>query len=67
MLDCKHTHESLSDALDGALPWWRRVLMRVHLRVCPGCARTERSLRASQEALRGLRDLPPRFDDEPGE
>jgi hypothetical protein len=41
--------------------------MRVHLRMCPGCARTERSLRASHETLRGLRDLPPRFDDEPGE
>ena len=66
MLDCRRAHESLSDALDGALPWWRRAWIRLHLRVCPGCARTERSLRASREVLRGLRDMPPFRDDDAG-
>ncbi len=66
MLDCRRAHESLSDALDGALPWWRRAWIRLHLRVCPGCARTERSLRASRDVLRGLRDAPPLRDDDAG-
>jgi len=61
MLDCKRTHENLSDALDGALPWWKRVLMRLHLGICPGCARSAKSLKDTVETLGALRDsLPPR-------
>ena len=59
MLDCKRTHENLSDALDGALPWWKRVLMRMHLGVCPMCRRTSHSLERAVDTVASLRDLPP--------
>lgn len=59
MLDCKRTHENLSDALDGALPWWKRILMRLHLGICPGCARSAKSLKDTVDTLGGLRDVPP--------
>ena len=59
MLSCRGTHENLSDALDGALPWWKRLLMRVHLGICPGCKRTSDSLRDTVDAVASLRDVPP--------
>lgn len=61
---CRPQRAFFSDRLDGVkLPFWRGLLVRFHLRVCPQCIRYNRSLEATRDALRGLRDLPP---DEPG-
>jgi hypothetical protein len=63
MLGCRQTHEQMSDALDGALPWWKRMLMRFHLGLCPVCKRTDKSLREAVDATHALRDVPPSPED----
>ena len=64
MLDCRRAHDSLSASIDGTLPWWKRILLRVHLRICPGCARTDQSLRKCHGVVASLRDVPPIIDDD---
>lgn len=58
----------MSDAVDGALPWWRRIVLRIHLFLCPPCRRSDARLHEAVDALASLRDVPPAFDDadEPG-
>jgi hypothetical protein len=47
-----------SDHLDGQkLPFWRGLLVRMHLVSCPLCRRMNRSLEATRDALHALRDL----------
>ncbi len=54
---CRKQRPWISDRLDGArLPFWRGLLVRGHLRFCPRCRRVARSLEATCEALRALRD-----------
>jgi predicted anti-sigma-YlaC factor YlaD len=54
---CRSARRHFSDQLDGApIPFWRRLLVRMHLRVCPQCIRFNRSLVATRAALRALRD-----------
>jgi hypothetical protein len=56
---CKTARCHFSDVLDGEeLPFWTRLLVRFHLRVCPPCRRFNRSLVATRDALQGLRDAP---------
>jgi hypothetical protein len=44
--------------MDGQrLPFWRGLLVRCHLAICPQCIRFQRSLEETQKALRDLRDL----------
>ncbi len=64
MLDCRRAHDVLSDSIDGVLPWWKRILLRVHLSICPGCARTDQSLRSCHGVVGSLRDMPPIIEDE---
>jgi hypothetical protein len=46
-----------SDWLDEQpIPWWRRIFVRLHLRICPRCIRVQRSLVATKEALAALKD-----------
>jgi predicted anti-sigma-YlaC factor YlaD len=53
---CRNVRSYISDGLDGEpLP----LLVRFHLRVCPPCRRVHRSLVATREALRALRDVDP--------
>jgi len=55
---CRKQRPYFSDRLDGArLPFWRGLFVRFHLFVCPPCRRYNRSLEATQQALRTLRDL----------
>ncbi len=55
---CRKQRPYFSDHLDGArLPFWRGLLVRGHLLVCPQCIRYRRSLAATRDALRSLRDL----------
>lgn len=55
-MNCRHTTESYTDWRDGALPWWRRVLLRVHLTICPSCPAYVRQM---DETVRTLRSLDP--------
>jgi predicted anti-sigma-YlaC factor YlaD len=60
---CVKQRALFSDRLDGQpLPFWRGLLVRLHLRVCPACIRYDRSLAATRDALRALggTDPPPR-------
>lgn len=36
-MNCQKVIDSLSDDLDGALPWHRLATFWIHLRLCPGC------------------------------
>jgi anti-sigma factor RsiW len=56
----------LSDWLDGEpLPFVLRMMVRFHLATCPRCQRVNRSLVATRDALRTLRDADaPHLDDE---
>ena len=58
MRSCDQIAEELSDALDGALPLWRRLQIRLHLALCPPCARMRRSLERTVDLLHALRDDP---------
>jgi hypothetical protein len=54
---CRAQRLHFSARLDGVrLPFWRGILVRVHLRYCPQCIRYNRALEATRDALRGLRD-----------
>ena len=54
---CRSARRYFSDRLDGApISFWRRLLVRMHLRVCPQCIRFNRSLVATRAALHALRD-----------
>lgn len=59
-LFCRIPRRYFSDHLDGAkIPFVGRVLVRMHLRVCPQCKRYHRSLAATRDALKALRDRDP--------
>ncbi len=54
---CKQARAHFSEHLDGEpLPFAARLLVRLHLLVCPPCRRTHRSLAATRDALASLRD-----------
>jgi anti-sigma factor RsiW len=55
-MSCEEVAMRLSDALDGELSWVARLRLRLHLRLCRPCAETERSLRRTVGALRGMGD-----------
>jgi len=44
---CQEVHADLTEFLEGALPWHRRLGMRLHLMICRAC----RALRRGLEAL----------------
>jgi predicted anti-sigma-YlaC factor YlaD len=55
---CRNVRAHLSDQLDGEpLPPLTRVMVRLHLTICPPCRRVNRSLVATRDALRALRDV----------
>jgi predicted anti-sigma-YlaC factor YlaD len=64
---CRHVRPYFSDHLDGErLPLVIGFFVRLHLRVCPPCKRVHRSLAATRDAVRGLRDVDPTGEaDEP--
>jgi len=61
---CAHARAHFSCHLDGQpLPFFTRFMVGFHLSICPPCRRVNRSLQATQAALRALRDA----DVDPGE
>jgi predicted anti-sigma-YlaC factor YlaD len=54
---CRIARAHFSDQLDGEpMPLGARLLVKLHLTICPPCRRAHRSLVATREALRALRD-----------
>lgn len=57
MLSCRDVTERASEAVDGTLPFFARLELRMHLMICEGC-------RAYIEQMRGLKTMlrqrPPR-------
>ena len=59
-MSCNSVRQWFSDYRDGQpLPVWSRLLVWLHLHVCPRCQRVERSMQATDDALEALRDQPP--------
>jgi len=57
---CRKQRPWFSEKLDGKpVPFWRGLLVRCHLSFCPQCIRYNRSLEATREALKALRDSDP--------
>jgi putative transcriptional regulator len=56
LLSCEHATERMTDHLEGALPWPKRLAMWGHLMLCDGCRAFLRGLRAvpslAREAFR---------------
>ena len=57
---CVKQRRYFSDRLDGVkIPFFRRLMVRCHLAICPPCIRYNRSLEATRVALKALRDQDP--------
>ncbi len=57
---CRKQREYFSDVVDGRpIPFWRALLVRCHLTICPPCKRIRASLEATRAALGDLRDSDP--------
>lgn len=54
VLSCRDVTERASEYLDGDLPRWQRLRVRLHLFICRDCRRYVRQLRAVVDALRRL-------------
>jgi hypothetical protein len=59
MLTCRDVTELFTDYDERALPWRRRVAVRLHVLMCGACRRYLAQLRAVSVALRGLGVEPP--------
>jgi hypothetical protein len=57
---CYPLRRHYADRLDGVpIPLLRRLGVRCHLAICPGCIRYNRALEATRAGLAGLRDPDP--------
>ena len=54
MPNCQETSRLVSDAMDRRLPLFRRLLLRLHLRMCKYCRRFEQQLLKMREISRRL-------------
>lgn len=52
MYNCKEVSEMVSESMDRALPFYQRVLMRLHLLMCKYCARCREQLETIRAASR---------------
>jgi predicted anti-sigma-YlaC factor YlaD len=58
MLHCNQVSRALSDALDGDLPRYQLVLIRLHLWHCRSCRALSESLQRTRDLLRKLAQDP---------
>jgi len=56
MLSCAKVRELQSESRGGSVPFWQRLGLWLHMRLCPPCARTDRSLCKTLDLLRELGD-----------
>lgn len=52
MYNCKEVSEMVSESMDRALPFYQRVLMRLHLLMCKYCARCREQFETIRAASR---------------
>jgi len=50
MYSCKDVSQLISESMDRTLPFYQRVLMRLHLIICKYCARCREHLKAIRAA-----------------
>lgn len=55
MLACEEVYRDSSDAIDGELPGWRRLQIRLHLSMCERCRDMMGSLERTVALLRRMR------------
>lgn len=48
---CRETAQKIGDYLDGRMPWWKRLQVRLHFRRCPPCEKWFRSVAATLKAV----------------
>lgn len=53
MPSCRDVYVEASQFLDGEMGWWRRLMFRLHLRMCSACAEVVRQF----ELVRGAAPL----------
>lgn len=56
MINCKEATQLMSQAMDRRLPLGERLLLRLHLVICSGCANAERQMRLLRRAVARLLD-----------
>jgi len=56
MLSCAKARELQSESRGGTVSLWQRAGLWLHMRLCPPCAHTDKSLCATLSLLRELRD-----------
>ena len=54
-MNCRDATRLISRELDGPLPFWRRLLLRVHLFLCGPCRDFVRQALLLREAMRRYR------------
>jgi hypothetical protein len=52
MYNCKEVSEMVSESMDRALPFYQRVLIRMHLLMCKYCARCKEQYETIRAAMR---------------
>lgn len=52
MYNCKEVSELVSESMDRALPFYQRVLIRMHLLMCKYCARCKEQFETIGAAMR---------------
>ena len=52
MYNCKEVSEMVSESMDRALPFYQRVLIRMHLLMCKYCTRVREQFEAIRAASR---------------
>ena len=52
MFSCKDVSQLLSESMDRSLPFYQRVLMRLHLLMCKYCSRCKEHFEAIRSASR---------------
>mgnify|MGYP001545005370 CR=1 FL=1 len=51
MLSCKDVGRLISESLDRDIPWYGRLMLRLHLFICGACARYEKQIHFMKENL----------------
>ena len=59
LFSCEHATDRMTDLLEGALPWPKRLAMRAHLLLCAGCRAFLRGLRAVPALVQEAFQEPP--------
>ena len=52
MYNCKEVSEMVSESMDRALPFYQRVLIRMHLLMCKYCTRLKKNLETLRASSR---------------